>query len=83
MVRDEFHCQRLDGRQLVEFFKGAGFERVTFEPFMWAPVATLPYIRVRVSPAFAVRADQIVRSVRLLNFSFVNQLVVGVRPVGK
>lgn len=80
MVGDEHHEQQLDARRLVGLVRAAGFVEAEFQPFMFAPVATLPYLGLPVSPGWALRIDARLRKLPGLGFSFVNQAVVAVRP---
>jgi len=80
LVADEHHEQRMTRQKLVDLFHAAGFERVSYRPFMWAPVGLLTYARVAVPPSLALGLDDRVRRLRVLNFGFVNQVVVGQLP---
>lgn len=76
MVEEEAHEQELGKAEMLQMAREAGFDRITYEPFMWVPVGTLPYLGVRVAAGLALRIDQLVRRARLLGFSFVNQALV-------
>jgi demethylmenaquinone methyltransferase/2-methoxy-6-polyprenyl-1,4-benzoquinol methylase len=80
MVEDEAHEQAMDEKAMVSAARHAGFEDVTFDPFMFAPVGTLPYAGINVSPKLALRVDRWVRRARLLGFTFVNQVLVAQKP---
>lgn len=81
LVRDEHHVQRMDRGSLVRLLESAGFEDVHFEPFMWAPIGFLPYLRIPTSPRLSRRVDRLVlRLGRWTWPSFVNQVVFGTKP---
>lgn len=80
MVAEEHHEQHLNGPGMVKLLEAAGFEAVTFRPFMWAPVGVIPYAKVPVPLGLAHRIDGIVRRLPLSRFTFVNQLVFGRKP---
>jgi hypothetical protein len=63
-------------RDLVAFTRQAGLELLEYRRFMLAPLGFLPYLRVRLSPASSVALDDAVRRLRLLDWLFVNQLLV-------
>jgi SAM-dependent methyltransferase len=80
LLSGDQHEQRLGRRELQRLAAAAGLEVVAFRRFMWAPVGTLPYLRIRVSPALALGIDRWVGRLRLFGWSFVNQLLVARRP---
>ncbi len=80
MVADEHHEQHLGGKELLSLANEAGFEDAVFEPFMWAPVGVLPYLKIAVNPDRALRIDRVLRRLSPLRFSFVNQGLVAQRP---
>jgi len=80
LVRDEHHMQRIDRKRLAELIAEAGFEVLSARPFMWAPVAILPYLRLRVPPGLALGVDGIVGRIPLVRGLCVNAFVVGRRP---
>jgi len=80
LVEAEHHAQKLGAEQLLSWARRAGFERVGFEPFMWAPIGALPYLRLPIPPGRARRLDRSLARWRLLRSTFVNQCIVGSRP---
>jgi SAM-dependent methyltransferase len=58
----------------------AGLELISYRRFMLAPTGALPYLRVPLSPALSWTIDRAVGAVRLFDWLFVNQRVVGRRP---
>jgi SAM-dependent methyltransferase len=69
----EFHLSR---RDLLAFAGQAGLELVEYRRFMLAPVGFLPYLRIRLSPASSMALDDAARKLRLLDWMFVNQLLI-------
>ncbi|MDP6631857.1 MAG: methyltransferase domain-containing protein [Kiritimatiellia bacterium] len=82
LLRGECHESHIGRAEMTTLAEKSGLEVVTFEPFMWAPVGFLPYIAVPVSPRFALSIDRSVRSLRILNWGFVNQCLIARRPKG-
>ncbi|MBC8073077.1 MAG: class I SAM-dependent methyltransferase [Deltaproteobacteria bacterium] len=80
MVADEHHEQELDERVLRRIVAEAGFVDVAFRRFMWAPVGFLPYLKLPVDPARSLKIDRFVSKLRLLDFGFVNQCIVAIKP---
>ena len=74
LVADEHHEQHMNGARMMQMLSGAGFTRVSFRPFMWAPIGILPYLRVPVPLRVANRIDAIVERVPFGKFTFVNQI---------
>ncbi len=80
MVEDEHHEQDMTRKAMLDHARRAGFIDPTFEPFMFAPVGTLPYVGIRVAPARALQIDRLVRRAKVLGFTFVNQVLVAQKP---
>jgi SAM-dependent methyltransferase len=80
LVHDEYHEQLMTAGRMVDLCGKAGLESITYRPFMWAPVATLPYLRVPVRMSAAASVDRLMRALRIFGFTFVNQLVAARRP---
>jgi SAM-dependent methyltransferase len=80
LLADDQHEQRLGRAQLIALARDAGLEVVAFRRFMWAPIGLLPYLRIPVSARFALAADRAIARLRLLDWLFVNQLLVARRP---
>jgi ubiquinone/menaquinone biosynthesis C-methylase UbiE len=79
LVADEHHEQQMTRHRLVDLLRNGGFEFVSYRPFMWAPVAALPYGGVYVPMNITSLVDSVARGARILDFTFVNQLVCGRR----
>jgi SAM-dependent methyltransferase len=82
LVADEHHEQHLTGRDMLRLAREAGFDRLEFRPFMWAPVGVLPYLRIPIDPELALKLDARLASVPLLRQTFVNQLLIAEKPRG-
>ena len=81
LVEDDFHVHRLNAEALIRLFEDAGLEDVTFTPFMWVPIAFLPYLRLPVPPQLGLSIDRAVgRLGRWTSMVCVNQLVAGNKP---
>lgn len=78
--QDEYHEGHFDRARFFALGREAGLEPLEYRRFMWAPIGVLPYARIPVSPQVAARLDGVVRSVRVFNWGFVNQLFVARRP---
>lgn len=80
LLDDDSHQQRLDLDGLVKLLQSEGFVRVETRRFMFAPVAFLPYLGVRVDPGRALALDARLRRFEALGFAFVNQAVIAEKP---
>lgn len=76
LLRGGQHETDMSKRILLEIATEAGFDMACYERFMWAPVSILPYLGIRVSPRMSLRVDRFVSKLHVLNFLFVNQLMV-------
>jgi SAM-dependent methyltransferase len=77
LVKDEHHVERIDLRRLVDLFEGAGLDVVDSGRFMWAPVASLPYLKIPVPPLVGLAADRIAGAIPLMRSLCVNAFAVG------
>lgn len=75
------HVTELDLPGLSSLLETAGFDVLEARPFMWAPIAVLPYFGLRVSPAWALSIDRVVSRIPGLRALCVNAFVVGRRPM--
>ncbi len=80
LVQDEFHAVEVTGDVLLDLCREAGFSKATFEPFMWVFTGVLPYLGVSLDPELSLEIDAQIRRLKLLDFLFVNQAVVAVKP---
>lgn len=77
LVESEHHVQRIDRRRLVGLFEGAGLDILDSGRFTWAPVASLPYLKIPVQPSLGLAVDRLVGRIPLLKLLCVNSFVVG------
>jgi|GEM_PF-690967 SAM-dependent methyltransferase len=77
LLKGEHHECEMDRRSMIASVEQGGFEFVSFEPFMCAATGLLPYFRLGLEPSTAMKFDGLLRSLRVFNWSFVNQCVVG------
>jgi len=75
--RDEFHARELGKKEMQELLLSTGFELVRYGRFMWAPVSFLPYLRIPVNPSLSLSVDSLVSGLKLFDWLFVNQYIVG------
>ena len=80
LVRGDHHLQQLDLASLSNVIARAGFEVLEARRFMWAPVASLPYLRLPMNIHLAAAIDSLVHCVPLLNQLCVNAYVVARKP---
>jgi hypothetical protein len=73
---EDHHESHLSRRIMDSCLAQAELELIEYQRFMWAPVAVLPYLKIRVPPALSLALDQSIRRPRFLNWLFVNQLWV-------
>jgi hypothetical protein len=49
---------------------------LAYEPFMWGPMAILPYIGIKTSTKLFSNIDKIIRRFKVFNWLFVNQYII-------
>lgn len=79
LLEGDQHETSLDKKYLVKMLKRVGFKKIIYNKFMFAPISFLPYLNIKVSPEIALSIDQVLYSLKILDWLFVNQLVVGVK----
>lgn len=75
------HLCSMSKKRMIGVVEDAGLRLLSYQPFMWAPVGVLPYLRIRVPPGLSLWLDRGVQALRLLNWGFVNQCVVARKPI--
>lgn len=75
----DHHVKDIDLCGMRQLIVAGGFEVIEARPFMWAPLAVLPYARIPVGPHFALRLDALMSRIPILRRFFVNAYVVARR----
>lgn len=76
LVKDEHHESAVNLERMQAFCRGAGFSKVSGDPFMWVVTGFLPYLGINLNPTLSLRIDSLIRFAKPFHFSFVNQVVV-------
>jgi 2-polyprenyl-3-methyl-5-hydroxy-6-metoxy-1,4-benzoquinol methylase len=76
LLRDGQHEVKMTKQTMISITEEASLEVVSFERFMWSPVAVLPYLKMNVNPKFALAVDRAVQKLRVFNPLFVNQAII-------
>ena len=77
---EDHHESHLSLRATAEVVRSAGLRVLDMRRFMWAPVAYLPYLGIRVAPTISFAVDRVVRWLRAFEWQFINQLLVATKP---
>ncbi len=80
LLADEQHQQDLNKKEFFRLSKESNFKVLSFNYFMWAPLALLPYFGLKLSPKKLLLVEQLIRRFWVFNFLFVNQVIVLRRP---
>ena len=80
LLKSDAHVSDVNKGFLMRVARQAGLEPLEYRRFMWAPVAFLPYLHIRISPPLALGIDRIIAAVRFLNWMFVNQAIIARKP---
>lgn len=73
------HQTNLTKEKLVRIAVDSGFRVLEYSRFMFAPIGFLPYLRVRVAPEAALKADRVIAKMLFFDWLFVNQALVAVK----
>lgn len=73
------HVSSLGLNDIRHCMTNAGFEVIEAKRFMWAPLAGLPYLGLKISPSLGLAVDRIVNAIPGLRALCVNACVVGRR----
>jgi SAM-dependent methyltransferase len=76
LLEDDSHESDITKKAMARMVRDAGLEPVRYRRFMWAPIASIPYLRIPVSPGFALGVDRFIYSLKICNCLFVNQAII-------
>lgn len=80
LLKEDSHECEITSESMVRMVRDAGLNLLESLRFMWAPVSFLPYLRIPISPEFALRTDRIIHRLRIFDCLFVNQAVIARKP---
>jgi len=80
LLKEKRHVIELDKRLMTRILKDTGFELLQYRKFMWAPVSFLPYLHIPISHILSIKCDRLIETVKILNWLFVNQVIIGKKP---
>ncbi len=80
LLKEDHHEIDMDRRLMTNIVNDAGFDLLEYRKFMWAPISFLPYLYIPISPMFSIKCDQWIETIKILNWLFVNQVVIGRKP---
>ena len=78
---EDHHETHIRRAEMVAYAQQAGLDVLEYGNFMWAPVGFLPYLGIRIPARLTHAVDQAVQKLRVLNWLFVNQMVVARKPL--
>ncbi len=76
LLKDSHHEDHLGESALSSLAVRAGLTIESFNLFMWAPIAVIPYFRIPVPVKASLRIDSLLRKIPPLKLLFVNQCLV-------
>ncbi len=80
LVQSAHHVSRFRLANLGRLMASNGLEVLEAKRFMWAPVASLPYLGIPISPDWALRADAWIDRLPFVRLLCVNAYVVARKP---
>lgn len=80
LLDQDHHETKIDKKTMKRIVQDVGFEILEYKKFMWAPISFLPYLNIWISAVFAAKCDQFIRFLKIFNWLFVNQVIIGRKP---
>ena len=80
LLKDDQHEKEMDKDLLIRVISDAGLDLIEYRKFMWAPISFMPYLHVPISPTSSIKLDRLIARLKILNWLFVNQVVIGRKP---
>ncbi|MCX6234655.1 MAG: class I SAM-dependent methyltransferase [Bacteroidetes bacterium] len=81
LLKEDHHESDMYKKELVNTLQMGGFEILEYRRFMFAPVSFLPYLHIYPPPHISLKLDKIIETLRLFNFLFVNQMIIGEKAI--
>jgi SAM-dependent methyltransferase len=78
--KEDFHAVDFNRKKFYKMAKEIGFQPLQYKKFMSAPLGFLPYLNISIYPRFSHAVDKMIRTVKFLNWTFVNQIFVARKP---
>jgi 2-polyprenyl-3-methyl-5-hydroxy-6-metoxy-1,4-benzoquinol methylase len=76
-LKKDQHESTINKKKLLTLIRNNGLELIEYKRFMWAPLSFLPYLNINLSVRFSLAIDRFIEQLKVLNWLFVNQFVVG------
>jgi SAM-dependent methyltransferase len=77
LLKEDHHECDMHANKFISFIRSQpDLELIEFRPFMFAPTGVLPYLGLQPSPATALKIDAILHKIRILDWLYVNQIVI-------
>jgi ubiquinone/menaquinone biosynthesis C-methylase UbiE len=80
LLKDTHHNTKMDKVNMFHILRSSGFKVIEYHKFMFAPIGFMPYINIPINVRFSLTVDRAISKLRLVNFLFVNQCIVGLKP---
>lgn len=80
LLKEDHHETDMHKGFMTEIMQRGGVELIDYQRFMLAPISFLPYLHVPVNPAFSLSVDRFFYSIKIFNWLFVNQVIIGKKP---
>lgn len=77
LLKCKDHVTEMTKTEFIKLFKLTGFNILEYKKFMFAPVGFLPYLKIPVNIRLATSIDKNLSQLKIFNWLFVNQCIVG------
>lgn len=78
-LKQEQHESKINKIRMIKIVENTGFKILAYKRFMWAPISFLPYLHIPVSPFYALKIDNFLSLIRIFDWLFVNQAIIGLK----
>ncbi len=80
LLKEDHHEIEMSRQLMTRIVNDAEFDLLEYRRFMWAPISFLPYLHIPIPAMFSIKCDRWIETVRILNWLFVNQVVIARKP---
>jgi len=76
-LKKDQHESTMNKKKMMAIIRDTGLELIEYKKFMWTPLSFLPYLNINLSIKFSLAIDRFIEPLKVLNWLFVNQFVIG------
>jgi len=77
LLKEDHHETDMHKNLMIEILQEGGLELLSYQKFMFSPISFLPYLHIPVNAATSLSIDRTFYSIKIFNWLFVNQVIIG------